>query len=581
MIEKYYEEELRYLYESGKEFARAHPERAQFLNIDAVGDRDPYVERLFEGFAFLAGRIREKIDDSFPELTEGLINLLWPHFLQTIPSLTIIECRPRKGHLQETRVLPRGSELISNPVGPDAVICKFRTTSDIRLNPISLTAIDKSVDQRGRAGLTFHFEIERGVKWQSLSLSPLRMYLHAEMPTALALHEMLLRHIVNAKVSLDNDRSTAEIDPATIVSPCGFSGNEALLEGDSRAFRGYELLLEYFVYPEKFLFVDFRGFETVQPVDPPPSKFSLSLTFNCNFPENRPFGMENFRLHCSPAVNLFRHDAEPVVNTGRQIEYIVRADSHSRAYVAHSIISVVGVDRKTGERYVYEPFYTFKSIGKPSVRTYASHFREGLDKERELYITIGGKQAEEGVLKEENLSIEIWCTNGILPREEIREGGVSRGGKDFPDFVMVSNITRPTLPCPPPPDKEYLWIFLSHLGATYSSFSSAETLKTFLKLYEWSHSEGRIRKIDAISNVEIKPAETIFGGSMVRGIEIAISVQETEFADSGDLFLFGEVLKEFLTQYVSINTFLELAVIKRPSGKEIRWNSLRGKKCPI
>ena len=86
MIEKYYEEELRYLYDSGKEFARAHPDRAQFLNIDAVGDRDPYVERLFEGFAFLAGRIREKLDDSFPELTEGLINLLWPHFSHVIPS---------------------------------------------------------------------------------------------------------------------------------------------------------------------------------------------------------------------------------------------------------------------------------------------------------------------------------------------------------------------------------------------------------------------------------------------------------------------------------------------------------------
>ena len=73
MIEKYYEEELRYLYESGTEFAKAHPDRAQFLNIDSVGDRDPYVERLFEGFAFLAARIREKLDDSFPQLTEGII----------------------------------------------------------------------------------------------------------------------------------------------------------------------------------------------------------------------------------------------------------------------------------------------------------------------------------------------------------------------------------------------------------------------------------------------------------------------------------------------------------------------------
>ena len=581
MIEKYYEEELRYLYDSGKEFARAHPDRAQFLNIDAVGDRDPYVERLFEGFAFLAGRIREKLDDSFPELTEGLINLLWPHFHHEIPSLTMIECRPRKGHLQEMRVLPRGSELLSNPAGPDAVVCKFITTSDIMLNPISLLSLNKSIDSRGKASLVFTFEIDSGVKWQNLTLNPLRFYLHAEMPTALALHQLLARHVMKAEVSLDDGASITPLDPSSLVTPGGFSENESLLQGDSRAFRGYELLLEYFVYPEKFFFVDFRGFDSVVPTDPPPSRFSLSLTFDQDFPENKPFGAENFRLHCSPAVNLFKQDTEPVVNTGRAIEYLVRADSHSRSYTTHSIISVVGIDRKSGERYEYEPFHTFKAIGRPGIRTYTTHFRQGLDNLRELYLTIGGKQAEEGVLNEENLSIEAWCTNGVLPREELRDGSITRGGQDFPDFIMCTNITRPTLPCAPPPGEEYLWVFLSHLGATYSSFSSAESLKAFLKLYEWSHTEGRGRRIEAISGVEINPVEALFGGSMVRGIKMTVALQESEFVDSGDLFLFGEVLKEFLAQYISINSFMELVIAGRPSGKEIRWNSLRGKKCPI
>lgn len=581
MIEKYYEEELRYLYDSGKEFARAHPDRAQFLNIDAVGDRDPYVERLFEGFAFLAGRIREKLDDSFPELTEGLINLLWPHFHHTIPSLTIIECRPRKGHLQEARTLPRGSEMLSNPVGADAVICKFITTSAIVLNPISLLKLDKKVDSRGNASLSFTFEIDSGVKWQSLLLNPLRMYLHAELPTALALHQLMARHVVKAEVVLDDGTSVTALDPETLVTPGGFGANEALLQGDSRAFRGYELLLEYFVYPEKFLFLDFRGFDAVPIIDPPPGRFALVLTFNCNFPENKPFGMENFRLHCSPAVNMFRHDTEPVVNTGRAIEYLVRADSSSPSVTTHSIISVAGVDRKSGERYVYEPFHTFKNIGKPGVRTFTTHYRQGLDNQRVLYLTIGGKQAEEGILQEENLAIEAWCTNGVLPREELRDGSITRGGQDFPDFVMFTNITRPTLPSQPPPGEEYLWVFLSHLGSTYASLSTAESLKSFLRLYEWTHGEGRSRRIEAIAKVEINPVESMLAGSIVRGIEYAVSLQEAEFVDSGDMFLFGEVLKEFLAQYVSINSFLELVIIGRPSGKEIRWHSLRGKRCPI
>lgn len=97
---RYYEEEMRYLKEAGLEFSKAHPDRAAMLNLDRVGTRDPYVERLFEGFAFLTGRIRQKLDDDFPELTEGLVNMLWPHYLRMIPSLTVLELIPDDNKLQ-------------------------------------------------------------------------------------------------------------------------------------------------------------------------------------------------------------------------------------------------------------------------------------------------------------------------------------------------------------------------------------------------------------------------------------------------------------------------------------------------
>lgn len=71
LTQRYFEAEMRYLREAGKEFAQAYPDRAAMLNLDKPGARDPYVERLFEGFAFLMGRLREKLDDDLPELTEG------------------------------------------------------------------------------------------------------------------------------------------------------------------------------------------------------------------------------------------------------------------------------------------------------------------------------------------------------------------------------------------------------------------------------------------------------------------------------------------------------------------------------
>ena len=128
-ILRYYEAEMRYLREAGKEFAEAHPDRARMLNLDRVGDRDPYVERLFEGFAFLTGRLRQKLDDELPELTEGLVSLLWPHYLRMIPSLSILELTPALETLQKTEIVPAGAfRCAPRKVGQSGVQCLYRTT---------------------------------------------------------------------------------------------------------------------------------------------------------------------------------------------------------------------------------------------------------------------------------------------------------------------------------------------------------------------------------------------------------------------------------------------------------------------
>ncbi|HUI91545.1 MAG TPA: type VI secretion system baseplate subunit TssF [Chitinivibrionales bacterium] len=583
MIEKYYEEELRYLYESGREFAKAHPDRAQFLNVDAVGDRDPYVERLFEGFAFLAGRIREKLDDSFPELTEGLFNLMWPGLLHELPPVAIVQFKARTGLLQETRVLARGAELQSAGVGAEGAVCRFTTTSDVRLNPVSLANVKKTVDRKGKASLSFRFELDRGVQLAKLSLSPLRLYLHAEMPTALMLHEFLTRRAVSVSIIAGDGAAACDVDPKAALSPCGLSAEESILPQAPGVFSGYSLLLEYFAYPEKFLFVDLKGFENLPFTEESLGFVTFTVTFDSDFPADKPFSKENFRLFCAPAANIFKKDAEPVAVTGLETEYRVVADANYPAsFHAHSIVSIEGVERATGKRSVYEPLYSFTMGGKKRPRTFATQYRYAPDGRRELFITPGGDRlGEQGEIREESLSIVAWCTNGVLPRETIREGGIVNPGVNFPDYVSFSNITRPTLPAMPPRNDDYLWMCISHLGSTCTTLSSPETLKALLRLYDWSHAEGRARRIEAITDASSKPVERIVNGSAVRGVEFSVSLAESEFSDTGDAHLFGQVLKEFLSQYVSVNTFLNLALVLKPSGQTLRWESLEGKKWLI
>ncbi len=581
MIEKYYEEELRYLYESGREFAKAHPDRAHYLNIDSVGDRDPYVERLFEGFAFLVARIREKLDDSFPQITEGLTNLLWPQFLQEIPSCTIVQFEPRGGSLQEARVLPARSEIASGPVGPESAVCRFTTTQPLVLNPISLDSVKRNIDKNNREILTFSFSPDRDVEWSHFDLRTIRLFLHAELPTALMVHRALTTQVQKFEVEFSGGQQFG-LKPETAITPGGLGKEETLLPSTKNSFWGHNLLREYFVYPEKFLFVDINGIDSLPQPEETPERITIRVTLSEPFPHDTSFSSSIFQLNCCPATNIFQSNIEPILKTGLQSEYRITADSsYINSVHVHSLRSVVGLDRVSGQKTTYETLYTFNNIGSRLKKTYTTRFVNTPAARREMNIILGGPQLAGREMHEENLVMEAWCTNGNIPREYIREGGITSPGRGFPDFLKITNITRPTLPFIPPANKDLLWTFQAHLAASHKGLASGEVLKKFLHLYDWSGQEGRARRIDAIGEVSSEPVDVVYKGSVIRGIRFSVALEEKAFKDVNDVHLFGSVLSCFLTHYVTLNSFCELRLVLKPSGKTLEWNQLEGRKCLI
>jgi type VI secretion system protein ImpG len=93
----YYQSELTALRQLGRRFAERSPALAPFLG---QAGRDPDVERLLEGFAFLTGRLRQKLDDELPELSHSLMQLLWPNYMRPLPAFSILQfdrCAGRPG----------------------------------------------------------------------------------------------------------------------------------------------------------------------------------------------------------------------------------------------------------------------------------------------------------------------------------------------------------------------------------------------------------------------------------------------------------------------------------------------------
>ncbi|WP_354685085.1 type VI secretion system baseplate subunit TssF [Cupriavidus necator] len=598
-ILRYYEAEMRYLREAGKEFAQAFPDRARMLNIDRIGERDPHVERLFEGFAFLMGRLRHKLDDELPELTEGLVSMLWPHYLRMIPSLSILELSPTTGALQRHETLPAGLEVMSDPIalgseranGKDSVECIYRTTQPVDLYPLRLTEANAYAREDGRSVIRMRLALQMQGRREQLAVPRLRLYLHADRPLALALYAALTAEPLAVQVRVPGypaDRPGAPRTMADLhLEPAGFAAAERLWPKPDNAFGGYQLLLEYFTFPEKFMFVDLVGLD-MDAIPPDAEHFDVEVVLARPFPDDMRFSAENVRLFCTPVINLFELEADPITVTHFQTEYRVRAMEHHGHHVeAYSVDTVRGFEAASGERFEYAPFAAFRHRGgmlrhEMPERYFHTRVRRGPSGRFDTWVVLGGHAWEQqDALPQETLSLSVTGTNGMLPRKGLRAAGITRMRGGFTNIGTVRNLTAPTLPVYPPTGDRFHWRVLSHLAPNYLSLLDAEVLRGSLALYDWSEGELNRRRINAITEVRHRPLRKLVKGGLLRGVEIEVMLDSTQFAGDGDVELFGEMLNRFLSLYATVNLYTRLVIVSQPTGRRLAWPDSKGEGAPF
>ncbi|MFQ6044298.1 MAG: type VI secretion system baseplate subunit TssF, partial [Candidatus Poribacteria bacterium] len=349
-----------------------------------------------------------------------------------------------------------------------------------------------------------------------------------------------------------------------------------------------------FAYRDKFFFFDLCGLDKFQPPENMEG-FEVQVFFNRRFPEGRRFDARNFRLHCTPIINLFGRDAEPIRVNYLDTEYrVIPAVRYPPGGIEiYSVDSVEGIKTGTGERYTYVPFYSFKHSltadnRKQKGRYYhtSTHPRtikrdDGTGEEGfgglDTYISVVDMGVGTQGPTEETLSLEVTCTNGTLPRRELGLGDICYPTPSVPGFVTFGNIQRPTLPIYLPLQERLEWKLISHLALNYLSLSSADALRGILELYDWSPSESNRRRIAGVRSVSFEPKEIVYRGSIIRGIHVKLEVDIKNFEEGeGDLHLFGLVMSEFLGLYASINSFVQLT-LECPSGERFEWLPKTGK----
>ena len=581
MSQNYFQDELRYLRDVGPEFARMNPEIARLL-----GDRgtDPDVERLLEGFAFLSGRIRQKLDDDLPEITASLMSLLWPHYLRPVPSMTILELLPDLNAMQAPLSVPAGAGFSSLPV--DGTSCRYRSAWPVSLRPWAIEDVRLETMAASPFRLVMRFRCSPKSTLENLELDHVMLHLAGDPAASFFLYLLMAAHVEAVTISNGSDnhnRPELAVDPRC-VQAAGLSREEGVLPYPKQSFPGYRLLQEYLAFKERFLFVSVSGLDKAVQALELESTLEIAITFNRLFEDYPVVTRDNVRLHCVPIINLFAQPADPIRSKHDRTEHLLLPSKAGAADRRH--LEVFSVDQVAGlsladspESRTYEPFYSFRHHGfgaggapayyqthvRPNVAT--NDPRDGTD----TYVSFVPAAGATEIFAEETLSMELTCTNRDLPAA-LRAGDITQPTDSSPPGVRFRNLLKPTQTIPPPLGRALHWRLVSHMALNYISITDADRLREVLRVYDFlsaydaQQAKANERMREGI--LEVKPVycERLLRGCAVKGTRLEIVLHEDHFAGEGDAYLFGVVIERFLALYATINGFTQLSLRMSRSG---------------
>jgi type VI secretion system protein ImpG len=599
----YYERELIFIRQFAQDFAKQYPAAADRLRLEPAQSTDPHVERLIEAFALLAGRIHHKLDDEFPELTDALLGLLYPHYLAPVPSMAIVqfELDAERATLPDGFPIERNSTLSTPPTsqGP----CKYRTGYPVTLWPIAVTSAELLTPPfpaglqpppRTPAALSLRLECQGNLKLAELSLDRLRFYLSGDNHIIAKVYGLLFNHatqVIFRPPPADVRVPALTLAPPKCLFQVGFGADEILLPYPRRSFPGYCLLTELFTFPSKFQFLDLGGFQQLRQAGYQ-KQVEVVIFFN------QPVGSlqqavdaQTFRLGCTPVINLFEQTAEPINVSQLRYEYRVVPDvARPQSTEIYSVNSVTSIDPVTSRVTEYQPFYSFRHGVSPEGQHafwYATRQAAPDDQGTDVYLTLVDLNFNPGHPGGDTLVVRTTCTNRDLPEQ------LQRLGDQLPlsleaaaPLSGIRCLRPPSRTLRPPLRRRAHWRLLSHLSLNHLSLTDPveglDALKEILRLYDFSDTklDAQLASVNrllvegltALSSRQVVgrvgPAAT---GGFALGVEVTATFDEKNYVGTG-VFLVASVLERFLGQYASINSFTQL-VAKTMQGEGVlkKW----------
>lgn len=595
----YYEKELAFIRQMGAEFAKEHPKIAGRLGISSEIIEDPHVSRLIESFAYMNARIQHKLDDDFPELSDALLEVIFPHYQRPIPSMSIVKFYADEEKLDAKYQLPKNTLLETEQFQGET--CRFSTVYDTQLYPFKLSkaaligrpfTTPGSQKLKGAGGVlklvfdTFNDEI----LFSDIIPDKIRLYLKGQPQHINPLYELLLSSCQSIMmVTSESDPHPIQL-PATCIKAVGFEPEDGLLPYPAASFMGYRLLTEYFAFPEKFMFIDIEGFaDKISESAQNSLEFYIYLN-NSDIELEHNISEQTFQMGCTPVVNLFEHRTDPIKIEHTQTEYQIVPDARRPlGYEVYSIDDVVA-STAAGDREKYLPLYGINHAKQDndahaywfSQRRNAKLGIHERDDGTDVFLSLVDLHFNPNNPDDRTLNIHSICSNRDQPSKLPFSADQPKlmGVDTAPPCTKIRCVTQPTQTIRPSMRNNARWRLLSHLNLNHLSITGRDdatsALKEILRLYDFKETATNRAQIESISNVNTRAISaplTIDGrATLCRGIEIEIELDNSQLTGSSS-YLFASVLEHFFALYCSLNSFTRVLV---------KLKSKEGylKKCP-
>jgi type VI secretion system protein ImpG len=615
-----YNQELGHVREMAAEFAREFPKVASRLTLDGMEVADPYVERLLEGFAFLAARVQLKLEAEFPNFIQHLLEVVYPNLAAPTPSMAIVRLVPDMSEPGLLRGVPiaRGTTMKSLHLRGSQTACEFRTAHAVTLWPLELSAVqyfsfapDLPMAQvpelaRAKGCLRLRLRAPAGVKLSEVRADSLVFFICAPDDPANRLVELVLGSGMGVlTMPADKSEPLYHWTSRGGVHPVGFEDDQCLLPATRPGFRGYRLLQEYAAMPQRFLFFEVRGLQS-----------SLRRCAGAEMDIVLPFsrgdaGLESLidsdsvALHCTPVVNLFRKRVDRIDISDGRFEFQVVADRMRPVdFEVRDVESVVAYGAPPIGEQAFKPLYAAFHHEGADERAYFSVKREPRllpSKSRaegarssyvgsEVYLALVDRDETsfEGDLRQ--VAVEAWCTNRDLPLLLPAGGMLPAERNDFEAsgttaVRRIQCLRGPSAPRGIVLEGRRAWTLISQLNLNYLSLldtreaDGVAALRAILMLYCDQTDASLRRQVEGIRAVSSRRVARRIDAkgplAFASGIEVTLTLDELAF-QGGSAFLLGRVLEVFFSRHAAINSFVELSLRSTGRGEIMRTVPMAG-----